>query len=384
MRPISGRDHWAHSAREGAVVVSPASQETGRGVTEVFHESLERRVAVRTLFSTDTVLRRRGLIAVGAASMLALAACSSGSGTETAEDIVAAGSGDDGKITLVNCGHEIVLDAPAERLITVNQGATESALAVGGADRMIGTAYLDDEISPRWAEAYGQIPVLAPQYPDRETVLEQRPDLIGASYASAFDDKELGSRASFDELGIATYLSPFACDDKADRSDPTWESIEGEIADYGLLLGRSAEADELIAAQREVLADLTAQSVGEGVSVLWWDGGTDAPFVGAGEGGPQLIMDAVGATNIFADVSGNWADVSWEDVLTADPDLIVLIESAPGSAEEKREYIESDPALKDLTAVREGAFVTIPFSASTPGPRTVEGAERLADHLADD
>src|SRR5699024_849375 len=68
------------------------------------------------------------------------------------------------------------------------------ALAVGGEDQMIGTAYIDDEISPRWAEAYSQIPVLAPQYPDRETVLEQRPDLVGASYASAFDDKELGDR----------------------------------------------------------------------------------------------------------------------------------------------------------------------------------------------
>lgn len=366
------------------MVVSPASQETGRGVTDVFHEKMERRVAVRTLFTPDSPLRRRGLVAVGATGMLALAACSSGTGTDTSSDAAGAARAGDETITLINCGHEIVLDAPADRLITVNQGATESALAVGGADQMIGTAYLDDQISPRWAEAYGQIPVLAPQYPDRETVLEQRPDLIGASYASAFDDKALGSRESFDELGIATYLSPFACEDKADRSDPTWESIEGEIADYGLLLGRTAEADELIDAQREVLAALAAQNAGDGVSVLWWDGGTDTPFVGAGEGGPQLIMDAVGATNIFADVSGNWADVSWEDVLTADPDLIVLIEFAPGSADEKRAYIEADPALQDLTAVREGAFVTIPFSASTPGPRTVEGAERLADHLTDD
>ena len=72
------------------------------------------------------------------------------------------------------------------------------------------------------------------------------------------------------------------------------------------------------------------------------------------------------------------------DTVYQDADLIVLIEFEAGSAEEKREYIESDPALKDLTAVRDGAFVTIPFSASTPGPRTVEGAERLADHLADD
>src|SRR5699024_8170274 len=200
-RPLGTR------AREGAAVVSPASQETGRGVTEVFHESLERRVAVRTLFSTDSSLRRRGLIAVGAASMLALAACSSGVSTAAAEDTAAAGTAAARKITLANCGYAIVLHAPAQRLITVNQGATESALAVGGEDQMIGTAYTDDEISPRWAEAYSQIPVLAPQYPARETVLEQRPDLVGASYASAFDDKELGDRESFDELGSATYLS---------------------------------------------------------------------------------------------------------------------------------------------------------------------------------
>ena len=283
-------------------------------------------------------------------------------------------------MTLENCGHQITLTALPERAVTLNQGATESALAVGAQGQLIGTAYLDDEIAEQWAGAYAQIPVIAEEYPSREALLELKPDLVLASYSSAFGDKEgVGTRESLDELGIATYLSPFACADKSQRLPVSWDSIASEITDYGTLFGTDAGA--VVTAQQATLADVQADAPASGKTIFWYDSSTTTPFVGGAGGGPQLIIDALGGTNIFASVDGAWGDGNWETVLQADPDVIVLADASWDTADEKIAYLKSDPALRDLTAVKNDSFVVVPFSTTTPGPQTVEGARLAAEQL---
>ncbi len=322
---------------------------------------------MRTLFKSAA---HRFAAAGGLAVVIAVTGCSS---AET-DDPAAA-------ITVENCGRTITMAAPAKAAVTVNQGATESALAIGAGGQMAGTAYLDDQISPRWADAYRQIPVLSSKYPDRETLLKTRPDLVASSYASAFDDKALGSQASLADLGVSSYVSPFGCDDKSHRPAPSWDAIAGETSDYGVLFGRTEQADQVNARLRATLDTLKTTNAGAGTSVMWWDAKTDSPSVGGRDGGPQLVMDAVGATNAFHHLSGNWADTGWEAVLTANPDVIVLIDADWDPADAKRKYLESDPALQDLDAVRNASYVVIPFSESTPGARMIDGAVRLSDAL---
>ncbi|MGB6038777.1 MAG: ABC transporter substrate-binding protein [Gordonia sp. (in: high G+C Gram-positive bacteria)] len=310
--------------------------------------------------------------AVGLSVVLALSACT------TAESSTDAGAA----IRLANCGRTVTLAKPATSAITVNQGATESALAIGAAQQLVATAYLDDAISPKWADAYGRIDVLSDKYPEREALLEKRPDLVAASYASAFTDKALGSEQSLADLGIAAYVSPFGCADKSARPAPSWAAVAGETSDYGTLFGRTEQADKVNDAMRATLAELKAKHAGAGKTIMWWDAKTDSPSVGGRGGGPQLVMDAVGATNVFGQLSGNWADTSWEAVLKADPDVIVLIDASWDPAAAKRAYLESDPALRDLSAVKRASYVVVPFSESTPGARLIDGAVRLSDALA--
>jgi len=321
-----------------------------------------------------TLLKSAALTSAAAASLavvLALTGCSS---TETGDTAAT--------ITLENCGRTITMAGPATAAVTVNQGATESALAIGAENQMVGTAYLDDRISPQWADAYGKITVLSDKYPDREALLKTRPDLVAASYASAFDDKALGSQGSLGDLGIASYVSPFGCDDKSKRPAPSWDAVAGETSDYGVLFGRTEQAEQVNARMRATLDRLKKTNAGAGKTVMWWDAKTDSPSVGGRDGGPQLVMDAVGATNAFRQLAGNWADTGWESVLKANPDVIVLIDADWDPADAKRKYLESDPALRDLDAVKHASYVVVPFSESTPGARMIDGAVRLSDALA--
>lgn len=285
-------------------------------------------------------------------------------------------------VSIKNCGVTVTVDKAPTRAVTMNQGATETLLALGLQGSMVGTAYLDDAVSPQWQAAYEKIPVLAKEYPNQEKLLSANPDFVAASYSSAFDAKAAGTRADLAKLGIATYLSPFACADKSQRVKPSWDAIYGEIGDIAAITGDQAAASSLVAEQKATVAKVADAAPGKGKTILWYDSGTKTPYVGAGEGAPQLMIDAIGGENIFASLSGNWADGNWETVLKADPDVIVLADASWDTAAAKQKYLKSDPALQDLTAVKNNAFLIIPFSATTPGVRNAEGLASLADQLS--
>ena len=96
----------------------------------------------------------------------------------------------------------------------------------------------------------------------------------------------------------------------------------------------------------------------------------------------RCSRSAVGATNIFADLPKGWDNVAWEKVVEADPDVIVLADASWSTAASKQAYLESDPVLSQLKAVKNKAYVTIPFSESTPGIRLVDGAISVSEQLA--
>ncbi|MFE3506441.1 ABC transporter substrate-binding protein [Kitasatospora sp. NPDC059160] len=285
-------------------------------------------------------------------------------------------------VSVENCGTTVTVGTPPERLVTLNEGATEVALALGLESRMAGTAYLDDAVPEKWKAAYDSVPVLSAKYPTKEKLLTARPDFLYASYASAFTDKVAGTREDLRGQGVASYLSPFGCSDKSQVPPTTWQAAWGELHDVAQVFGVPERAAAIQHQQEQQLAGFTATAAGKDLKVLWYDSDTKSPFVGAGHGGPQLVLDAVGARNVFADLPGGWQNVSWEKVVAADPDAIVLADAGWDTAQSKIDYLEHDPVLSKLGAVRRKAFVVVPFSESTPGVRLADGAARVSAGLS--
>ncbi|WP_231928226.1 ABC transporter substrate-binding protein [Devriesea agamarum] len=263
----------------------------------------------------------------------------------------------------------------------MNQGATEEVLSLGLHKHLVGTAYLDSPVPEKWKAAYESVPVLAKNYPSKEKLISATPDVVLASYASAFTDKEgVGTREDLAKKGIKTYLSPFSCPD-GKKADATFDNVWGELNDVGAIFGQPDAAKNLIAEQKKTLATVEKTAAGKGKKIFWYDSGDKTPFAGAGAGGPQLIMSAVGATNIFGDIDKGWASVSWENVVKANPDVIVFADADWDSAQKKQDYLANDPVLKNLPAVKSKAFIVIPFAESTPGARLVDGAKAVSDGL---
>lgn len=281
-------------------------------------------------------------------------------------------------LTIDNCGVETTLEAPPERVVTVKSAATELVLALDRADLLVGTSFADGPLPEQWTET--DVPVLSEKLPSAEVVLAAEPDLVIAGWESNLSADGVGERGDLAQLGIASYVLPAACQEPEYQPDPLrFDDVFDQITQVGELLDASEEAAELVAEQREVVADIAPSR--EGWTALWYSSGSDTPFVGGGIGAPELLMDTVGLTNINADIDDTWASVSWEAVAAAEPDVIVLVDSAWNTAEHKREVLADNPVTATLDAVANERYLVVPFPASEAGVRTAWAAADLADQL---
>ncbi|BDI21845.1 putative F420-0 ABC transporter substrate-binding protein [Herbiconiux sp. L3-i23] len=318
-------------------------------------------------------------LVASAAAVALLASCSSaGSAADASatDDASAAAS-----ITVDNCGTDVSFDGAPERVVTIKSTSTEMLLALGLGDRIIGTAFQDGPLPYDLAEDGADLLSISDQVPSEEAVLDLEPDLVYGGWESNFSADGAGERDELASLGIATYVSPSACKESGYQPDPlTWDGLFDEIAEVGSIFEAEDAADALIADQRAQLDAIVPDE--SGLSALWYSSGTDTPYVGAGIGNPQLLLDAVGLRNIAGDVRDTWTSYSWEAVVDADPDVIVLVDATWNTAASKIERLESSPATAGLDAVKNGRYLVVPFAAGEAGVRSAPAAVDLAAQLA--
>lgn len=288
-------------------------------------------------------------------------------------------------VALENCGVSTRFAKIPERVVTLNQAATEVMLTLGLQDRLVGTAYLDDRILPALASAYQQIPVLAAKYPSREILLAAKPDLLYAAYPGAFGPTGVGSRMDWKSRGVDTYLAPAGCTDKSRPPGVSLETTFAELRDVARVFGISARGEQLVSSYQAELKAVRDRvgKVSRSPRVFWYDAG-DPPQAGACCGAPNEILRLAGATNIFADTPGSWTAVSWEAVIARNPDVIVLANASWSTAAEKRMQLSSRTALAGIDAIRQNRIVEIDFAYTTPGIRNVSAVSRLAEALYPD
>lgn len=281
-------------------------------------------------------------------------------------------------VTIDNCGFEVTFDHSPQRVVTIKSTSTEMLLALGLGDRIVGTAFSDGPVPGVWAKDL-KAKELSDNVPSEEVVLETEPDLVYAGWESNFTADGAGTREDLADLGIASYVSPPACR-SIQPAKLTWNDVFDSIDEVGRIFGVEDRADDLIAAQKRVL-DAVSPNNGLGRTALWYSSGTDTPYVGGNLGAPQLLMDSVGLTNVAADLDATWASYSWEAVVEADPDFIILIDADWNTAQHKIDLLESNPATANLTAVKFGNYLILPFASSEAGVRSVEAAASLAHQL---
>lgn len=315
--------------------------------------------------------------AAAVVAVLALAGCATQSTAVSPADSPPAAS----TVTVDNCGTVVTLDAAPKRVVTIKSTSTEMLLALGLGDRIVGTAFQDGPLPADLQQAGASLTSLSDKVPSEEVVLQQEPDLVYGGWESNFSADGAGERAELQSLGIATYVSPSACKEPGYQPDPlTWDEVYREIGEAGSLFGAQDAAAALVTEQRAMVSGVSADT--RGLSALWYSSGSDTPYVGAGIGAPQMILDTLGLTNIAAEVHDTWTPLGWEAVVNADPDVIVLVDATWNTAQSKMDRLASDPATANLTAVKNKRYLIVPFPAGEAGVRNAPATVDLAVQLA--
>ncbi|MWB99412.1 putative F420-0 ABC transporter substrate-binding protein [Agromyces sp. MMS17-SY077] len=326
-------------------------------------------------------MRRLAAAAAAAGGILLLAACSSAAPAPEATEDAAAASGAY-PLTIDNCGTEVTVDAAPERVLTVKSTTLETMLALGLGDLVVGSAFSDGPVPEEWTDEAADIAVVSDKVPGQEAVLGLEPDFVYAGWESNLTADGAGDRAVLADLGVGTYVSPSACKEPGYQPDPlTFGDVFGEIVEAGTIFGVPERASGLVSEQQAELAAIEPST--SGLSALWYSSGTDTPYVGAGIGAPQMMLQQAGLTNVMADVHDTWTSAGWESIVAADPDVIVLVDATWNTADSKIANLEANPATAAMTAVREHRYLTVPFAASEAGVRNVETVGSLVDQLGD-
>lgn len=282
-------------------------------------------------------------------------------------------------LTLENCGLTVTLNKAPERVVAIKSSTTELLLSLGLGPRIVGIGFPDGPLPPALAEAGSGLKLLSEKLPAQEVVLATEPDFIYGGWESNFAADGAGERAALARLGVASYVAPAAC--RSVKPPPvTYDSIFAEIAEIGAIFDVEPAATALIAAQQASLASVIPDR--RGLTALWYSSGTKAPYVGAGSNVPAMIMRQLGLANIFGAVDEGWVSASWEAVVDADPDVVVLVDADWNSAAQKMRLLDENPITSKLDAVRHRRYLVIPFPASEAGTRNVPATLDLSAQLA--
>ncbi|MFD0341082.1 ABC transporter substrate-binding protein [Streptomyces sp. NPDC127117] len=329
-------------------------------------------------------------IALLSAGLVLLTACGGGAGDSSAKP----GRADGYPVTLKNCGRTVTVEAAPHRAVSVDQGSTEILLSLGLADRMAATATWTDPVMKGLEKANADVPRIADNRPSSEKVLDREPDFVSASFESTLAKGGVAPREQFESLGVPTYVSPADCTGKDNsgggdgaRSAPlTMDSVYGEVHDLARVFGVPERGDTLVATLRERVKKAAEGIDASGTTLLYWFSDSKAPYLAGCCGAPGIITEALGAKNVFDDTREEWPQISWETVADRNPDVLVIGDltrkaQTAESAAKKIEFLESNPATKNMDAVRHKRYVLLSGQAMNPSIRTVEGVERVAAKL---
>lgn len=257
-------------------------------------------------------------------------------------------------------GDELVLEEPAQRIVSLSPHATELLFAAGAGERVVAVSSHSD-YPP---EATERTDIGGYSGPDMEAILAAEPDLVIA-WA---EGNPRGPVRRLRELGVPVFVS-----DPRGLAD-----IPAELRALGRLAGTSETAEPAADDFTERLAALREAHEGAArlrVFYAIWD----RPLMTLSRGHPVTeVMDLCGGENVFADAEGASPRVSEEAVLAAEPEVII----AGGMGEEQPEWLERWRQWPELPAVADdNLFFIKPDILQRTGPRLVEGAERLCEVL---
>jgi iron complex transport system substrate-binding protein len=261
-----------------------------------------------------------------------------------------------------DAGRQVDITEIPEKIVSFGPAITEILFALGLGDKVVGVSAFSD-----YPEEAKSKPLVGDSWsPSIETVVELDPDLV-----LTVESVQLNSE--LDALGY-TYLILAPAD---------FDGIITNVRLVGEVTGKTSEGEQLASDMEKVVADITGRVEDASRPKVYFiiDASLDPnmPYTAGPGSFIDDIINLAGGENIAARAATEWALMSIEEVVDADPDIIVIMTMTGGVPTITAEEMEGHIIWQQLSAVQQGKIYIIDGDlVSRPGPRIVQGLEEMA------
>ena len=260
-------------------------------------------------------------------------------------------------------GRELILDEPAQRVVSLAPSNTEILFAVGAGDQVIGR----DEFSD-YPDQANTLPSVGGGFGDYnlEAIVDLEPDLVLAAEINTPEQVK-----AMEDLGLTVFLLP---------NPISLEEMYGNLLTVAKLTGHESETEELVEELRDRVSqvEMGIESAEDQPTAFYELDATDpsAPWTAGSGTFIDTLITMAGGVNIASDMEGQYLQISVEELLVRDPQVILLGDSAYGVTAES---LSERPGWNNISALLNGRIYAFDDNlVSRPGPRLVDGLEELA------
>ncbi|BDC36046.1 MAG: cobalamin-binding protein [Candidatus Methanoliparum thermophilum] len=254
-----------------------------------------------------------------------------------------------------------------EKIVSLAPSNTEILFALGLGEKVVGvTDYCNYPEEAKRKEKIGGYSTV-----DIEKVVLLKPDLVLAAYGNG---EEVVKRLKELGLNVAVVSS---------KPETCIEDTLKEIKYVGKITGKEKEALSLYEEMEnkiKEITDRTRDAKKVRVTHICWH---EPIYVAGAESLQEDILEKAGGENVFSDKKG-WHTVSLEELITKNPEVIIVSSGAGMGGEEDvaYNYILEEERLKSIDAVKNNRVYLIDADIiDRSGPRIVDALEDVAKFI---
>ena len=284
------------------------------------------------------------------------------------------------KTEVKSCNRIVTFNAPPERAISNDVNLTEMMLVLGLADRMVGYTgisgwkTLDEEMRM----GVKKLPELSKKYPSKEVLIGADADFFFAGWNYGMKVGGPVTPETLEPFGIKVYELSESCTHIMNKNKASIEDMYNDLLNLGRIFEIEDKAKTLVKSYREQVTELSKNTQSKDpLRVFVYDSGEDTPFTAGLFAMPTALIEAAGGKNIMNNFKKSWGKVTWEEVIDRNPEVIVIVNYGNVTAEQKKEFMMTNPAFAQIDAVKNNRFVTLEYVEATPGPRNIKAIKKL-------
>lgn len=314
--------------------------------------------------------------AVAASGLLLLTGCAQGQTSAASSE---------NSITVQNCGVDVTFNKTPERMVILKSAAVPALHDLGVMDKVAARAgaYPDEYYDQATRDELSKIPMLSDDLDasghlniSKDAVISQQPDLV-------LGEVDNLDRASLSQLGIPLIEEPAMCKSGAPEHQ-SFESIYDQLETYGTIFDRKDRAETAISDLKnrvEAVKERVGDGDGRTAAVLYPTVGSGTTYAYGTKSMAEPQLEAAGFKNVFEDVDQRVFEVTSEDLINRNPDVLILLYSE-GDPQAVADAVKNLPGADSMTAVRDDQVMVQLMNFTEPAtPLAVDGLEKIAERF---